>query len=535
MSFRFHRSAPSRFGPWATCLLGMLVGIVLVALVSAWWLLLAVPATVLSVVGVIDYLQPRHSIRRIYPIIGRLRWVAEDLRPKIRQYFIESDTDGKPFSIDQRSDVYDRAKGGQGTDSFGTQLNVYAEGYEWFRHSIYPKPAAEGQHRVRIGEASGAVPYDMALMNISAMSFGSLSAPAIKALNEGARRGGFAHDTGEGAVSPYHLQGGDLVWEIGTAYFGCRTDDGNFDPDKFAEQCRQTDAIKMISIKLSQGAKPGLGGVLPGAKVTQEIADTRGVPVGQTVVSPGHHSAFDGPEGLVKFIVRLRELSGNRPTGFKLCIGERTQFLAALRAMIAADAYPDFIIVDGSEGGTGAAPLEFEDHAGTPLDDGLTTVHHALLGAGLRDRIKVGASGRITSGFDIARRLAQGADYTNSARTMMFALGCIQAQECHTNRCPSGVTSHNPMVTRGIDVEDKAQRVCTYQRSTIENFNTILGVLGHDSCHQVRPEQFVRRISQTEHLRYDELWPEIPEGSLLDGSASDDWMRDWRAAGRIAT
>jgi glutamate synthase domain-containing protein 2 len=535
LSFIVSRSAIFRFGMWAACLVGALAGGLLSILISWWWLWLAIPAVGLSVVGLVDYLQPHHSIRRIYPVVGRLRWTAEATRPKVRQYFMESDTDGTPFSTEQRADVYIRAKGGAGTASFGTQLDAYAPGYEWFRHSIYPKPAAQGQHRVRIGEASGAVPYDMALMNVSAMSFGSLSGPAITALNEGARRGGFAHDTGEGAVSPYHLQGGDLVWEIGTAYFGCRTADGGFNPDRFAELCRQTDAIKLISIKLSQGAKPGLGGVLPGEKVTQEIADTRGVPVGQTVVSPGYHSAFDGPKGLVDFVVRLRELSGNLPTGFKLCVGERAQFLAVLRAMIAADAYPDFIIVDGSEGGTGAAPLEFEDHAGTPLDDGLTTVHRALVGAGLRDRIKVGASGKVASGFDIARRLAQGADYTNSARTMMFALGCIQARECHTNKCPSGVTSNNPMVTRGLDVEDKAQRVCAYQHSTIANFNTILGVLGHDSCRQIRPDQFVRRISQTEELRYDQLWPELPEGSLLDGSAPEDWMRDWRAAGKIST
>ncbi|CCM65933.1 Putative glutamate synthase [Candidatus Microthrix parvicella RN1] len=534
MSFQFHRSAPSRFGPWATCLVGMLAGIVLVVLLSWWWLFLAVPATVLWVIGVIDYLQPHHSIRRIYPVIGRMRWLAEDLRPKIRQYFVESDTDGAPYTLDTRADVYDRAKGGEGIESFGTELDVYAQGYEWFLHSIYPKVPAEGQHRVRIGEASGAIPYDMALMNISAMSFGSLSGPAITALNEGARRGGFAHDTGEGAVSPYHRQGGDLVWEIGTAYFGCRTPDGKFDADQFVDECRQTDAIKMISIKLSQGAKPGLGGVLPGSKVTQEIADTRGVPVGETVVSPGHHSAFDGPDGLVEFVARLREISGNRPTGFKLCVGQRTEFLSAIRAMISADVYPDFIIVDGSEGGTGAAPLEFEDHAGVPLDDGLATVHSALVGAGIRGRIRIGASGKVGSGFDIARRLAQGADYTNSARTMMFALGCIQAQECHTNKCPSGVTSHNPMVTRGIDVEDKAQRVCTYQRSTVNNFNTILGVLGHTSACDVRPDQFMRRISQTESVRYDELWPVLPEGSLLDGSAPEAWMDDWKAAGGIA-
>jgi glutamate synthase domain-containing protein 2 len=533
VSFKISRSAPARFGLWTACLVLAVGGALLTAFVGWWWLVLAVPAALLWLVGVVDYFQPHHSIRRIYPVAGRLRWVAEGLRPKIRQYFVESDTGGTPYTLDERADVYDRAKGGQGTEAFGTELNVYGEGYEWFLHSIYPKPPAEGQHRVRIGEASGATPYDMALMNVSAMSYGALSAPAITALNEGARRGGFAHDTGEGAVSPYHLQGGDLVWEIGTAYFGCRTPDGEFDADKFVEQCATTDAIKMISIKLSQGAKPGLGGVLPGSKVTQEIADTRGVPVGQTVVSPGHHSAFNGPDGLVAYIARLREISGNRPTGFKLCLGERTQFLATLRAMIAADVYPDFIIVDGSEGGTGAGPLEFMDHAGTPLDEGLTTVHRALVGAGLRDRIKVGAAGKVSSGFDIARRLAQGADYTNSARAMMFALGCIQAQECHTNKCPTGVTSHNPMVTRGIDVEDKAQRVFNYQHSTIKNFNTILGVLGHDSCHEVRPDQFIRRISQTEQLRFDELWPELPEGSLLDGTAPEEWMHDWAAAGKI--
>jgi glutamate synthase domain-containing protein 2 len=383
-----------------------------------WWFFLAV-IVVLLAVGVYDLLQKKHSILRNYPVLGHIRFLLEEVRPELQQYFIERNFDGRPFDRNTRSSIYQRAKGVQEEQPFGTERDLYAVGYEYLVHSTVPVKKMAEPPRVRIGGKDCTQPYDMALLNVSAMSFGSLSGHAVEALNRGAAAGGFAHDTGEGAISPYHRHGGDLVWEIGSGYFGCRTDQGGFDEREFAEKAAD-DQVKMVSLKLSQGAKPGLGGVLPGAKVTREIAQTRDVPQGETVISPPYHQVFSTPRELVQFIGHFRELAGGKPAGFKLCLGSRTDFLAICKAMVEEDTYPDFVIVDGAEGGTGAAPLEYEDHVGMPLTEGLMTVHNALLGAGVRDKVKVGASGKVATGVDVVKRVIQGADYTNAARAMMM-------------------------------------------------------------------------------------------------------------------
>ena len=413
----------------------------------------------LSGVAAHDLLQRKHAILRNYPVVGHLRYLLEEIRPEIQQYFIERNWDGRPFDRDTRSIIYERAKATLEEQPFGTEREVESPGYEYLIHTIAPVPEPATPPRVVIGGPDCSMPYSMSLLNVSAMSFGALSANAIRALNKGAAMGGFAHDTGEGGLSDYHLEhGGDLVWEIGTGYFGCRTDDGDFDSSQFIEKAA-TESVRTVSLKLSQGAKPGIGGVLPAAKVSREIAAVRGVPQGEKCVSPPSHRVFSTPIELIEFIASMREMSGGKPAGFKLCVGSRVEVLAICKAILQVGTAPDFIIVDGSEGGTGAAPLEFEDHMGMPLTYGLMTVHNALVGAGLRDRIKVGASGKVATGSDIVKRCIQGADYTNAARAMMMATGCIQAQLCHTGRCPVGVATQNPRRARALDVGDKSIRV----------------------------------------------------------------------------
>jgi glutamate synthase domain-containing protein 2 len=504
------------------------VAVGLAALSSAWWWVLAALSLATVGVGLCDLVQRQHSIRRNYPVIGRLRWAMEAIRPEVQQYFVERDTDGVPYDRDTRSLVYERAKDTHEEQPFGTELDVYAEGYEWFEHSVVPCPVA-AEHRVRVGGSDCTQPYDMSLLNVSAMSFGALSANAILALNRGAALGGFAHDTGEGGLSRYHLEGGgDLVWEIGSGYFGCRTAEGRFDPVVFGDKA-QHPKVKAVSIKLSQGAKPGLGGVMPSAKVTPEIAEIRGVLAGRKCVSPPAHSAFGTPAELVEFIGRLRGLSGGKPVGFKLCVGRRSDFLAVCKAILQVGTGPDFVIVDGSEGGTGAAPLEFEDHVGTPLTEGLIFVHNALVGAGLRDSIRVGCSGKIATGFSIVARLAQGADYTNAARAMMFALGCIQAQRCHTNTCPVGVATQDPRRARALVVEDKAARVHNFHRHTVAAANELIAAVGLDDPAQLRPALLHRRISPTTTRTYAELYDYLEPGELLDQPPAA-WATDWAAA-----
>jgi glutamate synthase domain-containing protein 2 len=495
--------------------------------VSGWWWLAAGPVAALAALGVWDLVQSRHSVLRSYPILGHARFLFELIRPEIQQYFIESNTDGTPFDRETRDVVYERAKGTKDDEPFGTERNVNAVGYEFLRHSLRAKLAPEQVPTVRLGGPDCTQPYDIALLNVSAMSFGALSANAILALNGGAARGGFAHDTGEGGISPYHLRpGGDLIWEIGSGYFGCRGADGGFDPEQFAEKAA-IPAVKAISIKLSQGAKPGLGGVLPGAKVSAEIAATRGVPQGKTVVSPPAHTAFTNPTDFMGFVATLRRLSGGKPVGFKLCVGARSEFLSICKGILATGIAPDFVIVDGSEGGTGAAPVEFEDHIGMPLTEGLMLVHNALVGTGLRDQIRLGASGKVASGVDIVSRICQGADFTLSARAMMFAIGCIQAQKCHTNHCPVGVATQDPARTRSLHVPDKTDRVYNFQRSTVASAAQIVASMGLDSFAELDPSMLNRRIQGQRTATYAELYDWLLPGELLDEPVPESWRSDW--------
>lgn len=514
-------------------------GVVLLALVSAativlavvgpwWWIIPAVVLTLLSAVGVFDLVQRRHSVLRNYPILGHARFMLEAIRPELQQYFIERNFDGRPYDRDVRSLIYERAKGTAAELSFGTERDIDRDGYEHLVHSTAPVEPPPQPFRVRIGGPDCTQPYDMALLNVSSMSFGALSANALRALNNGAKKGGFAHDTGEGGLTPYHLGGADVVWEIGSGYFGTRTDDGHFDPDQFAEKAA-TEQVKCISLKLSQGAKPGIGGVLPAAKVSDEIARYRGVPAGEKCVSPASHSAFSTPRELIEFIARLRDLSRGKPVGFKLCVGSRVDVLAICKAMLAEEITPDFIIVDGAEGGTAAAPLEYEDHVGLPLTDGLMMVHNALVGTGLRDRIRIGASGKVASGNDIVKRMIQGADYTNAARAMMMAVGCIQSQRCHTNHCPVGVATQDERRARALDVTDKSERAYRYQKATVEQALRLMSSMGVSDPGQLSPHLLRKRISATEQRSYAEIYEWLQPGELID-STPETWRDDWTRA-----
>jgi glutamate synthase domain-containing protein 2 len=483
----------------------------------------------LLLVSCFDLLQRHHSILRNFPLLGYARFGLEKIRPEIQQYFIERNYDGRPFDRDVRSVVYERAKGIHGEQAFGTERDVNEVGYEYVVHSTAPRDAPTEQPRVRVGGPDCTQPYDMALLNVSAMSFGALSANALRALNRGAAAGGFAHDTGEGGLTEYHLEGGgDLIWEVGSGYFGTRTKDGDFDPDMFRDKAAHP-SVKCVSLKLSQGAKPGIGGVLPAAKVTKEIADARGVPEGEKCVSPAAHRVFHTPRELVQFIARMRELADGKPAGFKLCVGSRRDLLAICKAMLAEDITPDFIVVDGSEGGTGAAPLEFEDHVGVPLTDGLIAVHNALVGTGLRDRIRIGASGKVTTGIDVVKRIAQGADYTNAARAMMMAVGCIQAQRCETNTCPVGVTTQDARRQRALVVPDKAERVHNYQQATVAQAQQIIASMGLTGPDQLDPSMVRRRIDSVTTLSYRDIYEWLEPGQLLS-EPPETWQADWDSA-----
>ena len=475
----------------------------------------------LVAVGVYDMGQTKRSVLRNYPIIGHLRFILEFIRPEIRQYFIESDMEATPFSRSQRSLVYQRAKGEPDKRPFGTQLDVQADGYEWINHSVAPTKISSHDFRITIGEST-AQPYSASVFNISAMSFGALSANAILALNKGARQGNFAHDTGEGSISSHHrVHGGDLIWEIASGYFGCRNEDGSFNPEKFAANASEPQ-VKMIELKLSQGAKPGHGGMLPGPKVTPEIAAARGIPVGVDCVSPAAHSAFSTPIELMQFIDKLRTLSGGKPTGMKLCVGHPWEWFAMVKAMLETGITPDFIVVDGAEGGTGAAPLEFTDHVGAPVQEGLLLVHNTLRGAGLRKRIKIGVAGKVVSAFDIARLMALGADWCNSARGFMFALGCIQAQHCHTGHCPTGVTTQDPVRQQALVVPDKAERVYNFHQQTLFALKEMVQAIGVHHPNEITAHHIVRRASDHKVLSLAQLiLTRLPEGVLLRETLDD--------------
>lgn len=483
----------------------------------------------LCAVGIYDLQQSHHAILRNYPIIGHLRFMLETIRPEIRQYFLESETEASPFSRAQRTLVYTRAKGQSDKRPFGTQLDVRAIGYEWINHSIAPTKLAGHDFRVKVGGKDCTQPYDISLFNVSAMSFGALSANAIQALNLGAKLGGFAHDTGEGSISRHHrAHGGDLIWEIGSGYFGCRDEQGHFSPEHFVENVRSPQ-VKMVEIKLSQGAKPGHGGVLPDPKVTEEIAEARGVMVGQDCVSPATHSSFSNPLELMTFIQQLRTLSEGKPVGFKLCIGHPWEWFAIVKAMLETGIQPDFIVVDGAEGGTGAAPLEFSDHMGMPLQEALRLVHNTLVGAGLRDSIRVGASGKIVSAFDMARALALGADWCNSARGFMFALGCIQAQTCHSGNCPTGVTTQDPTRQLALVVPSKAERVHNFHTHTLEALQELMEASGLQTPHDFTPRHIMRRVSETQTMHLSDLVETIQADALLkdDVSGLPAVFSDW--------
>lgn len=494
---------------------------------ALWSLAILIP---LFFVGIWDILQTKHAIRRNFPVIGHGRYLLEHIRPEINQYFIESNWDGMPFNRTKRSVIYQRAKGVTDTVPFGTQSDVYDTGYEWINHSLAPKPVLKELPRVRIGGKDCKQPYMASIFNVSAMSYGSLSNNAVRALNRGALLGNFYHNTGEGGLSPYHLEnGGDIVWQIGTGYFGCRNAQGNFDAENFRKRA-VLPQVKMIEIKLSQGAKPGHGGILPAAKVTAEIAQIRGVPQGQDVLSPPAHSAFSTPRGLLEFVAQLRELSGGKPVGFKLCLGKHREFLGICKAMLETGILPDFITVDGGEGGTGAAPIEFADSVGTPLNDGLIFIHNSLVGIGVRDQIKIICSGKVTTGFAIASKLALGADLCNSARGMMFAIGCIQALRCNNNTCPSGVATQDPELVKGLHVGDKSQRVKNFHYATIHSFLEVIAAAGLSHPSELRPWHIQRRVSAWEVKHYGEIYPYLEANALLQAEVPKMYARPWAAA-----
>lgn len=512
--------------------ISLVAAILLVYLVSWWWLIALGIVLSLIIMGAYDMLQTRHSIMRNYPVVGRMRYWMEEIRPKMYQYFIESDIDGRPINRIDRSTIYQRAKQQMDTMPFGTQLNVYEEGYEWLSHSINARDFNTLNHdpRILIGNKDCRQPYLSSILNVSAMSFGSLSANAVEALNGGAKIGGFAHNTGEGGMSSYHLKhGGDIIWQIGTGYFGCRDEEGNFSPETFQKNADRPQ-VKMIELKLSQGAKPGHGGILPAKKNSPEIAAIRHVQPYTTVFSPPYHSAFDSPRGMMLFIQQLRNLSGGKPVGFKLCIGKKSEFVGICKAMVELDIYPDFITVDGGEGGTGAAPQEFSNYVGAPLMDGLAFVNNMLVGFGIRQHVKVIASGKILSGFHILRAIALGADGCNSARAMMMALGCIQALLCNTNRCPTGITTQDPQLTVGLVVDDKKHRVANYHEDTVKSFVELLGAAGLEKPEQLTRSHIYRRVFMNEVRTFEDIFPSLQPGCLLNGNIPEKYRQDLEMA-----
>lgn len=515
----------SRYAPFAICVLFTLMSLPFLFFVSWLWPLTLITG-LLGILGIYDLLQTPHAIRRNYPITGNIRYILESFRVEIRQYFIEADDEALPFSRAQRSLVYQRAKNQSAERPFGTIIDVYKRGYEFISHAMQPVPVTDYQKfRINIGGPQCTQPYCASIFNISAMSFGALSANAISALNKGAKLGNFFHDTGEGSVSIYHRKyGGDLVWELGSGYFGCRDQQGNFSPERFAKQAVDPQ-IKMIEIKISQGAKPGHGGILPKHKITPEIAAARGIPMGEDCISPPNHSAFSTPLELIQFIQQLRDLSGGKPVGFKLCLGRPWEFMSITRAILETEIYPDFIVVDGKEGGTGAAPLEFADHIGMPMREALLFVHNTLVGLNIRDKIRIGVGGRIVSAFDIASVLAIGADWINSARGFMFAVGCIQSQSCHTNLCPTGVATQDPIRQRALVIPDKADRVLNFHRNTLKGLAEMLAAAGLKHPSELEPRHLVQRISDTEIRLQSQLHYFAKPGEFLDGSTKSAFYK----------
>ncbi len=498
--------------------------------ISLWWCIGLVLFVPLLLLGIYDRFQQQWTLTRNYPLAARIRWIFYDLRPYLRAYIVEGDLEGKPFSLDARNLVYARARGENDTQPFGTERNTDADEYQWLSHSIMPAEHPDESPRVMVGSEQCTQPYNASVLNISAMSFGALSARAIEALNKGAKLGNFYHDTGEGGISSYHLlHGGDLVWEIGSGYFGCRNSDGTFNAELFAAGAQRPE-VKMTEIKLSQGAKPGHGGLLPGAKVTEEIARIRVVPVGEDCLSPRGHSAFSTPVELIQFAAYMRELSGGKPVGIKLCVGQIHEVLAIMKAMLKTGIYLDYIVVDGGEGGTGAAPLELSDHVGMPLIEGLITVRNALVGTGLRSKVRLAASGKVSSAAGLARNLAIGADWCNAARAFMFSIGCIQAQRCHLGTCPTGIATQDVDRQRGLVPEVQAERAARFHKKTLLALSDIVAAAGVTHPSDLKPHHIVHRVGATGSKMIDRIYHFLPENALLD-APDDTYLAEWwRAA-----
>jgi glutamate synthase domain-containing protein 2 len=520
----------SRYFVFQVVVLLALASVGLAAAVDVRWAWALVALAPLVAVGIGDQIQTSHAILRNYPIIGHIRFMLESIRPELRQYIIEDERDPVPFSREHRALVYQRAKDINSAQPFGTVKDVNAVGYGWISHSIRPKTLENHDFRVMIGGPDCRAPYAASVLNISGTSFGAVSANAIMSFNLGAKLGGFAHNTGEGSISPHHRRyGGDIIWQVATGYFGCRTPDGDFDPERFEVQAREPQ-VKMIEIKLSQGAKPGHGGVLPKAKITPEIAATRGVAMDRDCVSPAAHRAFSTPRELIGFIRKLRDLSGGKPVGLKLAVGHRYEFLGIVKAMLEEGTTPDFIVVDGGEGGTGAAPAELSNHVGLPMTEALSFVHNALVGAGVRDKIALGCSGKLVTGYDLCRAFAIGANYIMCARSFMFAAGCIQSRSCHTNRCPTGVATQDPLRQRALVVADKAPRVAAFHKNTLKALAELLGAAGLSHPNELMPWHLHVRDQRGEVVRGDDVFPHLDTGAILTGDVPPLLAREWRRA-----
>ena len=490
-----------------------------------------IPMFILLIIAVWirDVTQKKSAIRRNFPVVGNFRHLFEFIRPEIQQYFIANDEEEKPFNREIRSVIYRRSKNVRDTIPFGTSKDIWEVGYTWVLHSLSPKAVEDVESRILVGGPDCKQPYSASRLNVSAMSFGALSANAVKALNHGARIGNFAQNTGEGGLSSYHLQGGDIIFQVGTGYFGCRDEDGNFSDSLFTEIARRQE-VKMIEIKLSQGAKPSHGGILPVVKLTEEIAKIRRVKLGEDVISPPAHTAFSTPKGLLEFVKRLRNLSSGKPVGFKLCVGKSSEFFAICKAMLETRILPDFITVDGAEGGTGAAPLEFSNRIGQPLDSALFLVHNTLVGLNLRDKIKVICSGKIATGFDMVYRIASGADLCNAARSMMISIGCVQSKQCDVNTCPTGVATQKARLQKGLDVDLKMHRAAAYHRNTIHSFLGIVGAMGLTNPSELKPSHLMHRISSEESKPLSEVLDYLKSGDLLGKEIPAKYKADWLAA-----
>ncbi len=509
------------------------IGLLLLSVLFAWWpparwgLIVTLPLLALAA---LDFFQDNHSLRRNYPLLARFRWVMEDLRPFLRSYIVEGDLEGRPYNHDDRALVYARAKGELDAHPFGTELDVYSDEYQWLAHSMRPRADIPTEWRVDVGSSQCTRPYSAALLNVSAMSFGALSAHAVMALNKGAAAGNFYQDTGEGGICSYHrTYGGDLVWEIGSGYFGCRDANGHFDPARFADNA-QGDQVKMIEIKLSQGAKPGHGGILPGAKVSPEIAAARGVPVGQDCISPAAHSTFFTPIGLIEWAAQLRQLSGGKPVGIKLCVGQPHEVFAVMKAMLETGIRLDYIVIDGAEGGTGAAPVEFSNRVGAPLREGMMLMRNALVGCDLKGEIKLAAAGKIVSGAGLAMNMGLGADWCNAARAFMFALGCVQSMHCHEDTCPTGIATQNPTLQRGLVVPDKAERVARYQRQTLHALREMVVAMGLENPWQITPRHIYERLDSARAAPINHIHQFLEPGALLAAPQDTFYAAAWQAA-----